>query len=94
MASECENILVLASICRVLMNSMRSSNYEFSFSGVNAGLTALVSLNVSNSHITNDGLPYLKPLKNLQLLSLESCKEISSEIKKLQSTALPNLVSF
>ncbi|WRX33072.1 Leucine-rich repeat - like 10 [Theobroma cacao] len=59
-----------------------------------SGLTALVSLNVSNSHITNDGLPYLKPLKNLRSLSLESCKVTASEIKKLQSTALPNLISF
>ena len=59
-----------------------------------AGLTELVSLNVSNSLITNEGLQHLKNLKNLRTLSLESCKVTASEIKKLQSTELPNLVSF
>uniref|UniRef100_A0A2C9UL19 Uncharacterized protein n=1 Tax=Manihot esculenta TaxID=3983 RepID=A0A2C9UL19_MANES len=59
-----------------------------------SGLSELVSLNVSNSLITNEGLQYLKPLKNLRSLSLESCKVTASEIKKLQSTALPNLVTF
>ncbi|KAG6771359.1 hypothetical protein POTOM_022710 [Populus tomentosa] len=59
-----------------------------------SGLTELVSLNVSNSLITNEGLCYLKPLKNLRALSLESCKVTASEIKKLQSTELPNLASF
>lgn len=58
------------------------------------GLTSLVSLNVSNSRITNEGLQYLKPLKNLRSLTLESCKVTASEIKKLQSFALPNLVSI
>lgn len=57
------------------------------------GLTELVSLNVSNSLITNEGLRYLKPLKNLRALTLESCKVTASEIKKLQSTELPNLAS-
>ncbi|KAK8523584.1 hypothetical protein V6N12_048101 [Hibiscus sabdariffa] len=57
-------------------------------------LTALVSLNVSHSDITNDGLSYLKPLKNLQSLSSDYCKVAAAEIKKLLSTALPNLVSF
>ncbi|KAL9339625.1 hypothetical protein Peur_068640 [Populus x canadensis] len=60
---------------------------------VNTGLTELVSLNVSNSLITIDGLRYLKPLKNLRSVSLESCKVTASGIKKLQSTELPNLVS-
>ncbi|KAH7574334.1 hypothetical protein JRO89_XS03G0283700 [Xanthoceras sorbifolium] len=59
-----------------------------------SGLTSLVSLNVSNSRITNEGLHYLKPLKRLCSLTLESCKVTASEIKKLQSTALPNLVNY
>lgn len=58
------------------------------------GLTALVSLNVSNSRVTNAGLQHLKPLKNLRSLSLESCKVTATEIKKLQLAALPNLVNF
>ncbi|KAJ4978605.1 hypothetical protein NE237_009385 [Protea cynaroides] len=56
------------------------------------GLTALVSLNVSNSRITNGGLHHLKLLKNLRTLAMEPCKVTSSEIKKLQSTAFPNLI--
>ncbi|RDX79075.1 F-box/LRR-repeat protein 14, partial [Mucuna pruriens] len=59
-----------------------------------SGMTALRSLNVSNSRITNEGLRYLKPLKSLRTLTLESCKVTASEIKKLQSTDLPNLISF
>lgn len=57
-------------------------------------MTALRSLNVSNSRITNEGLRHLKPLKNLRTLTLESCKVTASGIKKLQSTDLPNLISF
>ncbi|CAI0542645.1 unnamed protein product [Linum tenue] len=34
------------------------------------------------------------PLKNLHSLTLESCKVTASEIRKLQLTALPSLVSF
>ncbi|KAK6944433.1 Prolamin-like domain [Dillenia turbinata] len=50
---------------------------------VDLWLTALVSLNVSNSSITSDGLQSLKPLKNLRSLSLESCKVTASDIKHL-----------
>lgn len=60
----------------------------------NAGLTSLVSLNVSNSRITSDGLQHLKPLKNLRSLYLEYCGVTASEIKKLQATTLPNLVRY
>lgn len=59
-----------------------------------SGLTGLVSLNMSNSGVTNEGLQYLKPLKNLRSLSLEYCKVDAVEIKKLQLKALPNLVRF
>ena len=59
-----------------------------------AGLTALVSLSVSNSRITNAGLQHLKQLKNLKSLTLDSCKVTVNDIKKLQSKDLPNLVSF
>ncbi|KAF9679729.1 hypothetical protein SADUNF_Sadunf06G0044700 [Salix dunnii] len=59
-----------------------------------SGLTGLVILNVSNSLITNEGLRHLKPLKNLRELHLDFCKVTASEIKKLQATELPNLVSF
>lgn len=60
---------------------------------LHTGLTGLVSLNVSNSRITNAGLVHLKPLKNLRSLSLESCKVTATELKKIQLAALPNLVS-
>ncbi|KAK6942200.1 Leucine-rich repeat [Dillenia turbinata] len=59
-----------------------------------SGLTALVSLNVSNSSITSEGLQFLKPLKNLRSLLLESCKVTALDIKDLKSTALPNLLNF
>ncbi|XP_031108758.1 toll-like receptor 13 isoform X3 [Ipomoea triloba] len=59
-----------------------------------SGLTGLVSLNVSNSRITNDGLQHLRPLKSLRSLSLESCSVTAEELKKLQLSALPNLVKF
>uniref|UniRef100_A0A2N9H512 Uncharacterized protein n=1 Tax=Fagus sylvatica TaxID=28930 RepID=A0A2N9H512_FAGSY len=57
-------------------------------------LTGLVSLNVSNSRITSAGLRHLKTLKNLKSLTLEGCKVMANDIKRLQSTDLPNLVSF
>lgn len=59
-----------------------------------AGLTQLVSLNISNSRVTAAGLKHLKSLMNLKSLTLESCKVTASDIKKLQSDHLPNLVSF
>ncbi|XP_062078218.1 uncharacterized protein LOC133782829 isoform X4 [Humulus lupulus] len=59
-----------------------------------SGLTTLLSLNMSNSCVTNAGLQYLKPLKNLRSLTLESCKVTASEIKILQCVALPNLINF
>lgn len=58
-----------------------------------SGLTALVSLNVSNSRVSNSGLHHLKPLQNLRSLSLESCRVTASEMDKLRLVALPNLIS-
>ena len=58
------------------------------------GLTGLISLNISNSRITSAGLRHLKTLKNLKQLTLEACRVSASDIKKLQSTDLPNLASF
>ncbi|KAA3470552.1 leucine-rich repeat-containing G-protein coupled receptor 4-like [Gossypium australe] len=87
-----KNIKDLPSL--TLLNLSQNCNLTNKSLELISGLNALVSLNVSNSNITNDGLPYLKPLKNLRSLSLESCKVTVAEIKKLQSTALPNLVSF
>lgn len=66
----------------------------FVTSRVNAGLTLLVSLNVSNSRVTSAGLQHLKPLKNLRVLVLESCEVTADDMRKLQSTELPELVSF
>ena len=57
------------------------------------GLTALVSLNVSNSRVSNSGLHHLTLLQNLRSLSLESCRVTPAEIKKLRLAALPNLIS-
>lgn len=58
-----------------------------------SGLTALVSLNVSNTRVSNAGLRHLKDLQNLRSLSLDSCRVTTSEVKKLQATVLPNLIS-
>lgn len=90
-------------ICRELLQSTHV-RYCFPIKGFlrfillsfhfNAGLTGLVSLNVSNSRITSTGLHHLKTLKNLKSLTLEGCKVTANDIKTLQSTALPNLVSF
>jgi hypothetical protein len=57
------------------------------------GLTSLVSLNMSNSRVSNSGLHHLKPLKNLRSLTLESCKVTATELKKIQLAALPNLIN-
>lgn len=61
---------------------------------INAGLTRLVSLNVSSSRVTRAGLLHLKPLKNLRTLVLESCEVTADDMRRLQSTSLPELVSF
>lgn len=61
--------------------------------GLFVGLTALVSLNMSNSRVSNSGLHHLKPLKNLRSLTLESCKVTATELKKIQLAALPNLIN-
>lgn len=87
-----KNIKDLASL--KLLNLSQNYNLTDRTLEMLSGLTELVSLNVSNSRVTNEGLQYLKPLKNLRSLSLESCKVTASEIRKLQATALPNLVSF
>ncbi|XWS27100.1 hypothetical protein CRYUN_Cryun26dG0087400 [Craigia yunnanensis] len=87
-----KNIKDLASL--TLLNLSQNCNLTNKSLELISGLTAVVSLNVSNSHISNDGLPFLKLLKNLRSLSLESCKETASEIKKLQSTVFPILSAF
>ncbi|CAH1420883.1 unnamed protein product [Lactuca virosa] len=48
------------------------------------GLTQLVSLNLSTSQVTSEGLPHLKPLKKLKSLRLESIKVTANDIKQLQ----------
>ncbi|KAK7837252.1 f-box/lrr-repeat protein 14, partial [Quercus suber] len=87
-----KNIKDLASL--TLLNLSQNYNLTDKTLELASGLTALVSLNVSNSCITREGLQYLKPLKNLRSLSLESCKVTASDIKNLQSDALPNLIRF
>ncbi|CAI0388764.1 unnamed protein product [Linum tenue] len=77
-----------------VLNLSQNSNLTDKTLELISGLEGLVSLNISNSLITNKGLQHLKPLKNLHSLTLESCKVTASEIRKLQVTALPNLVSF
>lgn len=82
------------SFALVRNESIQHTIYLFiCISSMCTGLTALVSLNVSNSRVSNSGLHHLKPLQNLRSLSLESCKVTAIEIKKLQLAALPNLVS-
>jgi hypothetical protein len=58
------------------------------------GLTALVSLNVSNSRVSNAGLKHLKGLQNLRSLSLDSSRVTANEMKKLKATMLPNLITM
>nr|CAE02935.3 OSJNBa0014K14.7 [Oryza sativa Japonica Group] len=76
-----------------LLNLSQNGNLTDKSLELISRLTALVSLNVSNSRVSNSGLHHLKPLQNLRSLSLESCKVTAIEIKKLQLAALPNLVS-
>lgn len=77
-----------------LLNLSQNHNVSDKSLEMISGLTALVSLNVSNSRITNEGLLYLKSLKSLRSLCMESCQVTASEIKKLKSTFLPNLVNY
>lgn len=58
------------------------------------GLTGLVSLNLSGTRITDAGLGHLRPLKLLRSLHLDACRVTVPEMKKLQLSALPNLVSI
>ncbi|CAN1289992.1 F-box/LRR-repeat protein 14 [Linum perenne] len=77
-----------------VLNLSQNSNLTDKTLEMISGLEELVSLNVSNSLISNKGLQHLKPLKNLRSLTLESCKVTAAEIRKLQLTELPGLVSF
>ena len=58
---------------------------------VYAGMTSLVSLNISNSKITNSGLHHLTPLHNLTSLALQGCEVTLPAVAKLQASSLPNL---
>lgn len=87
-----KNIKDLTSL--TLLNLSQNSHLTDKSLEVISGLTQLVSLNVSNSRVTNMGLQHLKQLKNLKSLTLESCKVTANDIRKLQSTELPNLVNY
>nr|CAB3485044.1 unnamed protein product [Digitaria exilis] len=76
-----------------LLNISQNNNLTDKTLELISGLTALVSLNVSNSRVSNSGLHHLKPLQNLRSLFLESSRVTATEIKKLQLDALPNLIS-
>ncbi|KAL6125425.1 hypothetical protein ACLB2K_073484 [Fragaria x ananassa] len=81
-------------VCLTWLNLSQNRSLTDKSLEVISGLTALVSSNISNSRITDEGLHYLKPSKNLRSLTLEYSMVTASEIRKQQSTALPNLVSF
>ncbi|KAK8595165.1 hypothetical protein V6N13_016069 [Hibiscus sabdariffa] len=87
-----KNIKDLSSLS--LLNLSQNYNLTDKTLEMISGLTGLVSLNVSSSRVTSAGLRHLKPLKNLRSLSLESCKVTASDMRKLQSASLPNLVNF
>ncbi|KAL0010776.1 hypothetical protein SO802_005884 [Lithocarpus litseifolius] len=76
-----------------LLNLSQNSNLTDKTLELISGLTELVSLNVSNSRITSVGLRHLKTLKNMKSLTLEGCKVTANDIKRLQSTDLPNLIA-
>jgi len=76
-----------------LLNLSQNGNLTDKTLELISGLTALVSLNVSNSRVSNSGLHHLTLLQNLRSLSLESCRVTPAEIKKLRLAALPNLIS-
>lgn len=77
-----------------LLNLSQNHNLSEKSLEMISGLTALVSLNVLNSRITNEGLLYVKSVNSLCSLSMESSQVTASEIKKLKSTFLPNLVNY
>jgi Leucine-rich repeat (LRR) protein len=76
-----------------LLNLSQNGNLTDITLEIISGLTALVTLNLSNSRVSNAGLHHLKPLQSLRSLYLESCKVTACEIKKLQLAALPNLIT-
>jgi len=76
-----------------LLNLSQNGNLTDKTLELISGLTALVSLNVSNSRVSNSGLHHLTLLQNLRSLSLESYRVTPAEIKKLRLAALPNLIS-
>ncbi|KAI4365407.1 hypothetical protein MLD38_021393 [Melastoma candidum] len=74
-----------------LLNLSQNCNLTDKTLELLSGLIGLVSLNVSNSRVTAAGLRHLKMLKNLRSLTLESCRVMGSDIKKLLSSDLPDL---
>ncbi|CAH1420882.1 unnamed protein product [Lactuca virosa] len=70
--------------CLVLLNLSRNKQLTDASLKSITGLTQLVSLNLSTSQVTSEGLPHLKPLKKLKSLRLESIKVTANDIKQLQ----------
>ncbi|MQM03898.1 hypothetical protein Taro_036692 [Colocasia esculenta] len=84
-----KNIIELTSLTH--LNLSQNSSLTDKTLELISGLTGLVSLNLSSTHITNAGLQNLKPLKNLRSLHLDCCRVTGSEMKKLHLAALQNL---
>ncbi|KAL6130188.1 hypothetical protein ACLB2K_068569 [Fragaria x ananassa] len=69
-------------VCLTWLNLSQNRSLTDKSLEVIFGLTALVSSNISNSRITDEGLHYLKPSKNLRSLTLEYSMVTASEIRK------------
>ena len=81
----------LARICKAMGHPVRMQIIQFLKAETQCFCGELVTrLPLAQSTVSQ----HLKTLKNLRSLTLESCKVTANDIRRLQSTDLPNLVTI